>query len=145
MNIRMKLLSIMVALCTGSSSAMAEDLAIPEPLATLTYQDQLVACSYFFSEKARTEAAFDDNVEIHKWHATTHLHNMNLVLQPMLKVLQEQAPKLGDAKTLIADTGYCSQTPTLRLSQTVIAVIVPRPCGTRPRPRRSISSAPAWR
>ena len=28
-------------------------------------------------------------------------------VQPMLKVLQEQAPKLGDAKTLIADTGYC--------------------------------------
>ena len=27
----------------------------------------------------------------------------------MLKVLQKQAPKLCDAKTLIADTGYCSQ------------------------------------
>src|SRR2546426_2351662 len=30
-------------------------------------------------------------------------------VQPMIKVLQEQAPKLGDAKTLIADTGYCSE------------------------------------
>ena len=87
MNIRMKLLSIMVALCTGSSSAMADDLAIPEPLAALTYQDQLVACSYFFSEKARTETAFDDNVEIHKWHATTHLHNMNMVLVPQNEVI----------------------------------------------------------
>ena len=30
-------------------------------------------------------------------------------VQPMIKVLQEQAPKLGDVKTLIADTGYCSE------------------------------------
>jgi hypothetical protein len=27
----------------------------------------------------------------------------------MIKVLQEQAPKLGDAHTLIADTGFCSE------------------------------------
>jgi transposase len=30
-------------------------------------------------------------------------------VQPMIKVLQEQAPKLGDVETLIADTGYCSE------------------------------------
>ena len=30
-------------------------------------------------------------------------------VQPMLKVLQEQAAKLGTATTLIADTGYCSE------------------------------------
>src|SRR5674476_930376 len=29
--------------------------------------------------------------------------------EPILKVLQEQAARLGDAKTLIADTGYCSE------------------------------------
>jgi hypothetical protein len=30
-------------------------------------------------------------------------------VQPMIKVLQEQAPKLGEVKTLIADTGFCSE------------------------------------
>ena len=40
----------------------------------------------------------------------TQAPNDKQQVQPMLKVLQEQAPKLGDAQTLIADTGYCSET-----------------------------------
>ena len=39
----------------------------------------------------------------------TQAPNDKQQIQPMIKVLQEQAPKLGDAKTLIADTGYCSE------------------------------------
>ena len=39
----------------------------------------------------------------------TQAPNDKQQVQPMIKVLQEQAPKLGDAKTLIADTGYCSE------------------------------------
>ncbi len=38
----------------------------------------------------------------------TQAPNDKQQVQPMLKVLQEQAPKLGSARTLIADTGYCS-------------------------------------
>ena len=39
----------------------------------------------------------------------TQAPNDKQQVQPMIKVLQEQAPKLGDVKTLIADTGYCSE------------------------------------
>jgi transposase len=39
----------------------------------------------------------------------TQAPNDKQQVQPMIKVLQEQAPKLGDAKTLIADTGYYSE------------------------------------
>jgi transposase len=39
----------------------------------------------------------------------TQAPNDKSQVQPMIKVLQEQAPKLGDVQTLIADTGYCSE------------------------------------
>ncbi|MDP1541519.1 MAG: transposase, partial [Polycyclovorans sp.] len=39
----------------------------------------------------------------------TQAPNDKQQVQPMIKVLQEQAPQLGDVKTLIADTGYCSE------------------------------------
>jgi hypothetical protein len=39
----------------------------------------------------------------------TQAPNDKQQVQPMIKVLQEQAPKLGDVQTLIADTGYCSE------------------------------------
>ena len=39
----------------------------------------------------------------------TQAPNDKQQVQPMIKVLQEQAPKLGDVETLIADTGYCSE------------------------------------
>lgn len=39
----------------------------------------------------------------------TQAPNDKREVQPMLKVLQEQAAKLGAATTLIADTGYCSE------------------------------------
>jgi len=39
----------------------------------------------------------------------TQAPNDKQQIQPMIKVLQEQAPKLGDAQSLIADTGYCSE------------------------------------
>ena len=39
----------------------------------------------------------------------TQAPNDKQQVQPMLKALQEQAPKLGDVQTLIADTGYCSE------------------------------------
>jgi transposase len=39
----------------------------------------------------------------------TQAPNDKQQVQPMIKVLQEQAPRLGDVDTLIADTGYCSE------------------------------------
>ena len=39
----------------------------------------------------------------------TQAPNDKQQIQPMLQVLQAQAPQLGEAHTLIADTGYCSQ------------------------------------
>jgi transposase len=39
----------------------------------------------------------------------TQAPNDKQQVQPMIKVLQEQAPKLSDAHSLIADTGYCSE------------------------------------
>jgi transposase len=39
----------------------------------------------------------------------TQAPNDKQQVQPMIKVLQERAPKLGDADTLVADTGYCSE------------------------------------
>jgi hypothetical protein len=39
----------------------------------------------------------------------TQAPNDKQQVQLMIKVLQEQAPKLGDVQTLIADTGYCSE------------------------------------
>jgi transposase len=39
----------------------------------------------------------------------TQAPNDKQQVQPMLKALQEQAAKLGDVETLIADTGYCSE------------------------------------
>ena len=39
----------------------------------------------------------------------TQAPNDKQQVQPMLKVLQEQATKLGTVTTLIADTGYCSE------------------------------------
>ena len=87
MKIRMNLLAITVALCVSSTFARAEDLEIPGSMSALTYQDQLVACSYFFGEKARTEAAFDDNVEIRKIAVRNFLRNMHKVLVPQNEVI----------------------------------------------------------
>ena len=39
----------------------------------------------------------------------TQAPNDKQQVQPMIKVLQEQASRLGDVDTLIADTGYCSE------------------------------------
>jgi len=39
----------------------------------------------------------------------TQAPNDKQQIEPMIKTLQEQAPLLGEAKTLIADTGYCSE------------------------------------
>lgn len=39
----------------------------------------------------------------------TQAPNDKQQVQPMIKVLQQQAPKLGDAHSLIADSGYCSE------------------------------------
>ena len=87
MKIRTNLLVVTAVLCVGSSSGRAADIEIPGPLAALTYQDQLVACSYFFGEKARAEAAFDDDVEMRRLRAKNHLRNMNLVLVPQNEVI----------------------------------------------------------
>ncbi len=41
--------------------------------------------------------------------ALTQAPNDKQQVQPMIQALQEQAPRLGEVKTLIADTGYCSE------------------------------------
>ena len=47
----------------------------------------------------------------------TQAPNDKQQVQPMIKVLQGQASKLGDAQTLIADAGYCSENNVLACEQ----------------------------
>lgn len=45
-------------------------------------------------------------------------------VQPMIKVLQEQAPKLASARTLIADTGYCSEKNVLACGEADLVPLI---------------------
>ena len=62
-----------------------------------------------FEQCYNAQAGVDAHTMLVVATTLTQAPNDKQQVQPMLKVLQEQAPKLGQAKTLIADTGYCSE------------------------------------
>lgn len=61
-----------------------------------------------FEQRYNAQAGVDAVTMLVVATTVTQTPNDKQQVQPMLKVLQEQAPKLGTVETLIADTGYCS-------------------------------------
>ena len=62
-----------------------------------------------FEQCYNAQAGVDAHTMLVVTTTLTQAPNDKQQVQPMLKVLQEQAPKLGDVTTLIADTGYCGE------------------------------------
>ena len=62
-----------------------------------------------FEQCYNAQAGVDAHTMLVVATTLTQAPNDKQQVQPMIKVLQEQAAKLGDAKALIADTGYCSE------------------------------------
>lgn len=62
-----------------------------------------------FEQCYNAQAGVDAHTMLVVATTLTQAPNDKQQVEPMLKVLQEQAARLGDAKTLIADTGYCSE------------------------------------
>nr|WP_295785891.1 IS1182 family transposase [Rhodoferax sp.] len=62
-----------------------------------------------FDQCYNAQAAVDADSMLVVASALTQAPNDKQQVQPMIKVLQEQAPQLGDVQALIADTGYCSE------------------------------------
>lgn len=62
-----------------------------------------------FEQCYNAQAGVDAHTMLVVATTLTQAPNDKQQVQPMVKVLQEQAARLGDVKTLIADTGYCSE------------------------------------
>jgi transposase len=62
-----------------------------------------------FEQCYNAQAGVDAHTMLVVATTLTQAPNDKQQVKPMLKVLQEQAPKLGNAEILIADTGYCSE------------------------------------
>ena len=62
-----------------------------------------------FEQCYNAQAAVDAHTMLVVATTLTQAPNDKQQVQPMIKVLQAQAPKLGEVETLIADTGYCSE------------------------------------
>ena len=62
-----------------------------------------------FEQCYNAQAGVDADTMLVVATTLTQAPNDKQQVQPIIKVLQEQAPKLGDVQTLIADTGYCSE------------------------------------
>jgi hypothetical protein len=62
-----------------------------------------------FEQCYNAQAAVDADTMLVVATTLTQAPNDKQQVQPIIKALQEQAPQLGDAQTLIADTGYCSE------------------------------------
>jgi hypothetical protein len=62
-----------------------------------------------FKQCYNAQAAVDAETMLVVATTLTQAPNDKQQVQPMLKVLQEQSPMLGNVEMLVADTGYCSQ------------------------------------
>lgn len=62
-----------------------------------------------FEQCYNAQAAVDADTMLVVATTLTQAPNDKQQVQPIIKVLLEQAPKLGNVQTLIADTGYCSE------------------------------------
>ncbi len=70
-----------------------------------------------FEQCYNAQAAVDAATMLVVATTLTQAPNDKQQVQPMIKVLQEQAPELGDVLMLIADTGYCSEKNILACEQ----------------------------
>lgn len=61
-----------------------------------------------FEQCYNAQAGVDADTMLVVATTLTQAPNDKQQVQPILKVLQDQAPQLGEVNTLIADTGYCS-------------------------------------
>jgi transposase len=62
-----------------------------------------------FEQCYNAQAGVDADTMLVVATTLTQAPNDKQQVEPMIRVLQAQAPKLGDVHTLIADTGYCSE------------------------------------
>ncbi len=62
-----------------------------------------------FEQCYNAQAAVDAGTMLVVATTLTQAPNDKQQVQPMIKVLQDQAPRLGDVQALIADSGYCSE------------------------------------
>ena len=62
-----------------------------------------------FEQCYNAQAAVDAPTMLVVATTVTQAPNDKQQVQPMIEVLQEQAPKLGEVENLIADTGFCSE------------------------------------
>jgi transposase len=70
-----------------------------------------------FEQCYNAQAAVDAATMLVVATGLTQAPNDKQQVTPMIKLLQEQAPKLGEVRTLIADTGYCSEKNILACEQ----------------------------
>ena len=77
-----------------------------------------------FEQCYNAQAGVDAHTMLVVATTVTQAPNDKQQVQPMLKVLQEQALKLGDVETLIADTGYCSEKNVAACEQAKIVPLI---------------------
>jgi len=77
-----------------------------------------------FDQCYNAQAGVDADTMLVVATTLTQAPNDKQPVQPMLKVLQEQAGKLGAATTLIADTGYCSEKNVVACNETKIVPLI---------------------
>ncbi len=77
-----------------------------------------------FEQCYNAQAAVDAPTMLVVAAALTQAPNDKGQVQPMIKALQEQVPKLGDIETLIADTGICSEKNILACEEANIEPLI---------------------
>jgi len=77
-----------------------------------------------FEQCYNAQAGVDAHTMLVVATTVTQAPNDKQQVQPMIKVLQKQAPKLGDVETLIADTGYCSEKNVVACNETKIVPLI---------------------
>ena len=77
-----------------------------------------------FEQAYNAQAAVDAQTMLVVATGVTQAPNDKEQVAPMLQTLQAQAPQLGTAKTLIADTGYCSEKNIVACEQANITPLI---------------------
>ena len=77
-----------------------------------------------FEQAYNAQAPVDAQTMLVVATGVTQVPNDKEQIEPMLQTLQAQAPQLGTAKTLIADTGYCSEKNILACEQANIVPLI---------------------
>ena len=77
-----------------------------------------------FDQCYDTQAGVDAPAMLVVATGLTQAPNDKQQLEPMIKALQAQAPLLGNAETLIANTGYCSEKNMLACDEAAIHALI---------------------